>query len=103
MGVMAAVTALILTPAFILVDEFLLKIELWFPGIPTLLTLGLVPVLVFMIFLILFYKWMKKKYAASNNEALQALFILLLVAFLITTIVGIWFRGEGMALVWPWN
>ncbi len=103
MGVVAAVTALILTPAFILMDEFLLKIELWLPGIPSLVTLGLVPVLILTAFLILFYRGMKKRYAASNNEALQTLFILLLVAFLITTIAGIWFRGEGMALVLPWN
>jgi len=25
------------------------------------------------------------------------------VAFLILTLVGVWFRGAGMALVWPWT
>jgi quinol-cytochrome oxidoreductase complex cytochrome b subunit len=103
MSLVAALIALILTPAVIVLDEFVINVEFWLPGIPTLLTLGLVPVLVFMTFLILFYKWMKRRYDSSNNEVLQALFILLLVAFLITTIVGIWFRGEGMALVWPWK
>jgi hypothetical protein len=28
--------------------------------------------------------------------------VLLLVAFLVLTITGIWFRGTGMKLVWPW-
>ena len=30
-------------------------------------------------------------------------FVLVLVAFLVLTITGIWFRGTGMKLVWPWN
>jgi hypothetical protein len=28
-------------------------------------------------------------------------FILLLISFVILTIIGYWFRGPGMALVWP--
>jgi len=44
---------------------------------------------------------MKKKYEATNNEAIQAVFILLLISFIILTITGIWFRGQGMALTWP--
>ena len=31
------------------------------------------------------------------------LFVLLLVAFALLTVTGVWFRGSGMALVWPWN
>jgi hypothetical protein len=44
---------------------------------------------------------MKKKYAASSNELVQTVFILLVTVFIVLTITGIWFRGEGMALVWP--
>jgi hypothetical protein len=46
---------------------------------------------------------MQRKYAASNTEAVQMLFVLLLVAFLGLTVTGIWFRGTGMKLLWPWN
>ena len=38
---------------------------------------------------------------ATGNEAVQAVFVFVLVAFLIMTMTGIWFRGEGMRLVWP--
>jgi len=31
------------------------------------------------------------------------LFVLLVAAFLVLTITGIWFRGDSMALVWPWQ
>jgi hypothetical protein len=33
----------------------------------------------------------------------QALFILFCVALVVLTITGVWFRGPGMALVWPWG
>ena len=29
--------------------------------------------------------------------------VLAFVSFAVLTIVGIWFRGPGMKLVWPWN
>jgi len=45
----------------------------------------------------------KRKYGAANTEAVQMLFVLLLVAFLVLTVTGIWFRGMGMKLVWPWD
>ncbi len=49
------------------------------------------------------FGWLvKKKYAATTNESIQAVFILLTVAFILLTITGIWFRGRGMALMWPW-
>ena len=51
----------------------------------------------------LFYRLVKSRYAASRDESVQALFILLFVAFAVLTFTGIWFRGAGMALVWPWE
>ena len=45
---------------------------------------------------------LKRRYAISKNETIQAVFILLLTAFVILTVTGIWFRGEGMALTVPW-
>jgi len=37
------------------------------------------------------------------NEAVQALFVLFVVSFAVLTATGVWFRGSGMALVWPWQ
>ena len=50
-----------------------------------------------------FYFFMKRRCDSSNNEAIQSLFVFLLVAFAVLTLIGVWFRGAGMALVWPWN
>ena len=36
-------------------------------------------------------------------KKLQAAFAFLATTLVILTAVGVWFRGEGMALTWPWN
>ncbi len=38
----------------------------------------------------------------TSHEAVQALFVLLAGSFMVLTVIGVWFRGAGMALVWPW-
>jgi hypothetical protein len=44
-----------------------------------------------------------RRFGASKAERVQALFILFFVALAVLTITGVWFRGPGMALVWPWS
>jgi hypothetical protein len=46
---------------------------------------------------------MKRWFSASNNEAIQSVFILLVVALVVMTVMGVWFRGSGMELVLPWD
>jgi hypothetical protein len=46
---------------------------------------------------------LKKHFSASKNETVQALFVLFVVGFAVLTVTGVWFRGAGMALVWPWQ
>ena len=50
-----------------------------------------------------FYAFTRRRLGANNNEAVQGVFVLASVAFVILTIVGFWFRGSGMALIWPWG
>ena len=101
MGLVAAVTAFVLTPLIILGGEFLINFKAWFPQIPSSVTNGLLPLTLIVAGIAEFYVAVKKRFAASNSEAIQTVFMLLLVSFVILTIVGYWFRGPGMALVWP--
>ena len=64
---------------------------------------GLLPCTALLLGLIGFYTLIRKGFSASKNEAVQALFILLAVAFTILTATGVWFRGASMTLVWPWQ
>ena len=101
MGIVALVTSLLLTPLIILGSEYVINFSAWLPKVPGFVTNGLLPLGLILAGIIGFYITIKKSFAASNNETIQAVFILLLVSFVILTIIGTWFRGPGMALVWP--
>jgi len=102
MSMAAAVIALIATPLGIIADEYIIDFAAWLPSIPAVISNGMIPASMALTGIIGFYWLMKKKYIASNNEVILSVFILLLVAFIILTITCIWFRGSGMALMWPW-
>jgi quinol-cytochrome oxidoreductase complex cytochrome b subunit len=97
----AALTAVIITPIGIIADEFVIDFAAWIPGLPSVFSNGILPAVFVLASIIVFYWLVKKKYAATNNESIQSVFVLLVVAFIILTITGIWFRGKGMALIWP--
>jgi quinol-cytochrome oxidoreductase complex cytochrome b subunit len=88
-GTLAAIVALVVTPFLILVDEFLLQQT----GGAGWLSIGA--------FVTAFAVFLSKRFQLEKAELVQALFILFLVAFVILTITGVWFRGPGMALAWP--
>jgi quinol-cytochrome oxidoreductase complex cytochrome b subunit len=100
-AIVAVVFGLIATPPAIIADEFVIDFAAWMPGAPAVISNGLLPAALILAGIIGFYGLMKRYYAASNNEAIQSVFVLLLIAFIILTITCIWFRGSGMALTWP--
>ena len=101
MAVVAALTATVATPVGILADEYFINFSTWADHVPPLISNGLLPFMIILAGSAGFYVMIKRKYAATNNEAIQALFVLFLVAFLILTATGIWFRGAGMKLMLP--
>jgi hypothetical protein len=103
MAIVAAVCATIIMPVGIIADEFVINFKSWMPGVPSEISSGLIPFALMLIAVVGFYFVMKKKFSANNNEALQAVFVLFVMAFIILTIACIWFRGSGMALMWPWE
>ncbi len=101
MALVAAVTALVGTPLLILLDEFVIDFAGWLPSLPTLLSNGLVPLALVLLLLFAFYDGIQKMFRATRCETVQATFVLILVAFVVLTVTGVWFRGPGMALMWP--
>ena len=102
LALVAAVTALIVTPVGILVDEYLLNFGAWMPGVPPVISTGLVPLGIVLSGWWGFYRLMKRWYAPDTHESIQMVFVFFLTAFIILTITGIAFRGPGMGLSWPW-
>jgi len=103
MAAVAATIALLLTPLWVLVDEFAVGPGGWLPGAAPIISSGLLPCTVLLAGIIGFYMLIRKHFNASKNETVQALFVLLVVGFAVLTVTGVWFRGAGMALVWPWQ
>jgi quinol-cytochrome oxidoreductase complex cytochrome b subunit len=101
MAVWSALVAVIVTPLGIAADEFVIDFSAWLPDIPGEISDGLIPFALVFTATLLYYKVIKTKFSSNNNEALQSVFVLFVVVFIILTITGIWFRGRGMALMWP--
>jgi hypothetical protein len=99
----AATIALLVTPLWILADEFVVGPGGWLPKSPPIISNGLLPFIALLAGVVAFYVLLRKKFAATMNEAVQALFVLFVVSFAVLTATGVWFRGSGMALVWPWQ
>ena len=101
MAVIAALTTAVATSVGILADEYVIDLAARMNSVPPFISNGLIPFVILLVGSFGFYVIIKRKYAATNSESIQALFVLFLVAFLIFTITGIWFRGAGMKLMWP--
>jgi hypothetical protein len=103
MAWVAAITALIATPLLVVLDEYGIDFPAMLPTLPTLVSNGVLPLAIVLLLFLLYGAFMKSFFRASNDEIRQALFVLLMVSFVILTVIGVAFRGEGMALMWPWQ
>jgi quinol-cytochrome oxidoreductase complex cytochrome b subunit len=102
-AVAAAAVGLVAAPVWIVIDEYLVHSGDWLAGIPPVLSYGVLPGAILLGGVTVFYFFVKRRYGTADIESIQAVFILLAVVFAILTLTGVWFRGTGMTLTWPWN
>lgn len=102
LSLLATGLALLATPAWVLLDEYVLDWTAWLPAWPSLVTGGLIPAAIVLLGLVLMDEWFHASFKASTEERILALFVFLFTALVVLTLVGIFFRGPGMALYWPW-
>jgi quinol-cytochrome oxidoreductase complex cytochrome b subunit len=100
-AVVSAAVGLVATPLLIFFGE-------WYSGQnagaagSSVVGNGIIPLALLAAALIGFFWILRRRYAATKNEAAQATFVLLVIAYVVLTVTSVWFRGEGMALRWPW-
>jgi hypothetical protein len=103
MSVVAAVTALVAVPVFVMVDELVVGSDGWLPGTAPVISNGVVPFILLAAGVAIFRALLRRMFSPARMETAQALFVLLFVSFVVLTATGAWFRGAGMSLVWPWQ
>jgi len=103
LSVLAVGLALLLVPAWVLLDEYVLDWSAWLTGWNSLLSTGLVPLAIVLLGLVGLDGLLQRAFRATFEERVLFLFIFLGFGLLVLTVVGIFFRGPGMALVLPWS
>jgi quinol-cytochrome oxidoreductase complex cytochrome b subunit len=103
LAIAGAVAALALTPLWVLLDEYVTDWSGWLAGLPPGLSEGLVPAMIALGVTWGVVRFAARQHGGNRQEVMQAAFAFVATALVILTIVGVWFRGEGMALTWPWT
>ncbi len=96
---LAAGLALVVTPAAVLLHTALGD---RLPTAAGWITGGLLPLGAIVAGALGLARLVRRRLGASRNEAAQAVVVMIAVAFAALTLIGVFFRGRGMALVWPW-
>jgi len=84
---------------FVLISDFFLRASLGSKDMSWLFT-GLMPVLVYILWLVTLYV-LQLKLLATRSEAVTGLVFFTYANILTLTCIGIWFRGKEMSLIWP--
>ncbi len=99
----AAIAGAAMAALLILADELLAGASTDLVGGAALFTRGLLPLGALLALSVMGFRRLRSRWGATRLEATQALFVFFAAAFLVLTLTGIWLRGPGMSLVWPWN
>ncbi len=102
-AVWSALLALVITPLLILGNEEFIHFDKWLPNWPEIISNGFIPLVIIFLSFAGYLFILKRKADASRVELLIALFTILVTSYFVMTITGIWFRGPGMSLMWPWK
>ena len=101
LAIWTVVVGAVATLAVILLDNVLLHAETATIA-DTVMTRGLVPTILVAVLLAGLYVLLVRKLEYTHAEAVMAGLLLLVVALTVCTVIGVWFRGAEMHLVWPW-
>ncbi len=98
---LAALLGIGITPLLVLLDEWYIDLPGLFPSWPTLISNGLLPLLITLLGLFIIYTLLRRGGKLTHSEALVGVFTFVFVSLIVLTIIGIFFRGPNMAFIWP--
>jgi hypothetical protein len=92
----------LLAAGAVLANEPLRRMPPWLPRLAPAIRGGLLPVLAAGV-VVAAVTLLARRRGATRLEAIQAAFTFAVAAFAVLTVAGVLFRGQGMALAWPWT
>ena len=100
----SAIIAVYIIPVMVILDEYWLNIPAWLPNLSGAWTMGVIPFVASLAALVGIYFLIRgairhKGQRASHSEALLGVFVFVMTALVMLTIIGNFFRGPHMALV----
>jgi len=99
----ALASGVVFTVLFIGFSELLPDPEVLLSSVPSLVTKGLIPFIILAVTLYFFLKYIQRKFSLNRSEIIQSVIIIMIVSYTVLTLTGIFFRGAGMNLMWPWQ
>jgi len=97
--IISLIFSLIFTLLLILISEYFIKFTKWLPNLPILISTGLFPLLLYVIPVAGFLYYLNRIKQVGKDELVMALITIIITSYLVMMCVGVWFRGEGMNLV----
>jgi len=96
-----AVFSFILTAVLIIATEHGLDFRSWFPSLPLIVSTGFFPLLLYMIPAggYVWYIWKKQK--VNTPELYLVISTIIIMAYLVMMLTGLWLRGESMKMIFP--
>nr|NQU90669.1 cytochrome b N-terminal domain-containing protein [Bacteroidota bacterium] len=95
----SSLTGLIVTPLLVILDEYVLHFQERLTLLHPLVSEGLIPFAVLALLTWSFVFLIKKKLSNRKIDLVLALFTLFTISYLILMLIGTFYRGEGMKLV----
>jgi len=100
-SLMSAFFAVDLVIALVVVDEYWLDLPSLMPNLSTVISFGLVPMVIAICLIGLIYGLNRLLFKATHSEALVGVFTFMVLGLVALTIIGIFFRGPNMVLALP--
>ena len=95
--VLSVIFSIIITPFLIVVLEYWLHLNQL--NMPLFISTGIIPLLLFLVPVVGFLFYLKTMKKADKVELVISITTIIFTSYIIMSFVGIWFRGEGMHLI----
>jgi hypothetical protein len=96
-----AVFSFILSAVLIIATEHGLDFRSWFPSLPLIVSTGFFPLLLYMIPAGGYVWYIRKNKKVNTPELYLVISTIIIVAYLVMMLTGLWLRGESMKMIFP--